>query len=71
MINHSSNRGKKKDAPLDIRLVRSVLIRRGDTLNEWARRKGYGPYAYLVVYGLRKGPKAERILEELRRDLGI
>lgn len=72
MIKRLSDEDKKNEAPIDVLLARSMLMRRGDTLNGWAIKRGWcGMYAHLAVRGLRRGPKARSIVEALRKELGI
>ena len=71
MMNRTSSQDQKK-APLDVLEVRSLLVRRGTTLNAWAGDRGFsGKYAHLAVHGKRSGAKARRIVEALKVELGV
>jgi hypothetical protein len=72
MIKSLSDAAKKTNAPVDPLEIRSILIRRGTSLNAWAKSRGWcGMYAHLAVRGLRNGPKARLIVETLKDELGV
>ena len=57
---------------LNVNTVRGLLILRGSSVRAWSDRKGYrDAYVHLAIRGLRKGPKARRIVQELKEELGI
>ena len=61
---------KKPD--LDIRFVRASFVYRGDSLNAWAIRNGYNAMHVLrSIRGDYCGPKAKRVIEGLRNELGL
>jgi hypothetical protein len=63
---------EQKESIVDPLLVRSLLVRRGDSLNAWAIRHGWcRKYARMAVYGIRSGPKAQRIVAALRSELEV
>lgn len=57
---------------LNVLEVRSMFVRRGTTLNAWAKSRGFcGMYAHLSVRGLRRGPVARRIVIAVKQELGV
>lgn len=73
MISTASGREQKKPgAPLAVNEVRAAFVRRHTSMHAWARRRGYWPaYVDMAVRGRRGGPKARRIVAELKRELGL
>lgn len=72
MIHIAPEQPQKKAPPLDILEVRSRLVLRGLSLRAWAIRNGY--WSQVVdhaVRGKRSGPKARRIVRQLKEDLGL
>lgn len=62
----------EKQPALPLNTVRGLLAFRGETIASWARRHGYSDaYVHLSMRGLRRGPKARRIVAELKADLGV
>jgi len=56
----------------EARMVRGLLLFRGMTLADWCRARGEHPgTVHHALTGRRRGPKARRIVEELKRELGI
>lgn len=48
------------------------MILRGSTLNQWSKEHGFGSdYAHRALIGTRRGPKARRIVQMIRKELGL
>jgi hypothetical protein len=73
MMNAESRTGQKKhEAPLSWNHVRAYFVARGDTVRKWSVRNGYHPaYVELSGTGKRRGPKAGRIVADLKRETGL
>lgn len=72
MIRTDSGRAQEKKPAVPVKTVRGLLLLRGETLSDWARRRGYrSQYVQLALRGMRHGPKARRIREEITRELGL
>jgi hypothetical protein len=57
---------------VDWNLVRAFFVARGDTVRKWSVRNGYHPaYVELSGTGKRRGPKAGRIVADLKRETGL
>jgi len=61
------------DPVLDVRQVRGVLIMQGTSLAAWARAHGNANCGFIhqAISGRRRGPRAIRLLTQLRRDTGL
>jgi hypothetical protein len=72
MIKNTSIQSQKKAPPLNWFAVRGHFVARGESAARWARRHGYIPaYVHLSATGLRAGPKARRIVSQLKAELGL
>ncbi|NQT91330.1 MAG: hypothetical protein HQ559_01115 [Lentisphaerae bacterium] len=59
-------------AVLPLKTVRGLLLLRGYTLQDWSEEHGYSnAFVHMSLTGKKRGPKALRIVDELRTELGI
>ena len=72
LLGIKSGFNKRKVRYLDIRYVRAAFVVRGDSLHAWARRNGYSPTHVLrSIRADYRGPKAKRVVDELRCELAM
>ncbi len=71
MLPKLTTRARKKPE-LELRFVKSQFVLRGDTLGAWGRRNGFNSVHVLrSVRGDYHGPKAKRVIDGIRSELGI
>jgi len=68
--NHSAR--AKKNYALPAREFRIAMIRRGGSLNGWCASRGVNTgFMYQILIGDKRGPRAMRLLQELRSETGL
>lgn len=62
----------RKKPEKELQFVKSQFVLRGDTLGAWGRRNGFNSVHVLrSVRGDYHGPKAKRVIDGIRCELGI
>lgn len=63
------NKVIKNWEPLDHRMIRAALIKRGSSMAAWARANGYSKaLVEKVVHNERRGPTAMKIFHQIKRE---
>jgi len=63
---------REKEALGEARYLRGLLLFKGLTLADWCRSRGEHPgTVHHALTGKRRGPKARRIVAELKEELGL